>query len=84
VLSGTPATGTLPGGAKQGKNDFGNTGYGGPCPPTGSHRYYFKLYALDATLSLPSGASKDQLPRSMQGHIVAEGELMGRYQRARH
>lgn len=78
---GVPATETLAGGAKQGKNDFDNAGYGGPCPPSGTHRYYFKLYALDGALSLPSGATKDQLLRAMQGHVVAEGQLMGRYQR---
>src|SRR5919199_339182 len=83
LAEATPVTETLASGAKQGKNDFGGAGYGGPCPPTGTHRYYFKLYALDAALDLPSGASKDQLLKAMQGHVVAEGELMGRYQRAK-
>ncbi|MCA1815665.1 MAG: YbhB/YbcL family Raf kinase inhibitor-like protein [Acidobacteria bacterium] len=78
-----PATETLASGAKQGKNDFGNAGYGGPCPPSGAHRYFFKLYALDTRLDLASGATKDQLLKAMQGHVVAEGELMGRYQRAK-
>ncbi len=83
LAEATPATETLASGAKQGKNDFGNAGYGGPCPPAGTHRYYFKLYALDAALDLPSGASKEQLSKAMRGHVVAEGELMGRYQRTR-
>ncbi len=77
-----PATESLSSGAKQGKNDFGDAGYGGPCPPSGTHRYYFKLYALDAALDLASGAKKDQQLKAMEGHVVAEGQLMGRYQRA--
>jgi Raf kinase inhibitor-like YbhB/YbcL family protein len=69
-------------GARQGKNDFGKLGYGGPAPPKGRpHRYYFKLYALDAMLDLPAGATKEHLLAAMEGHIVAEGQLMGRYQR---
>ena len=78
-----PATETLASGAKQGKNDFGSAGYGGPCPPAGTHRYFFKLYALDSQLDLQSGATKDQLLKAMQGRVVAEGQLMGRYRRAR-
>lgn len=67
---------------KQGKNDFGRIGYGGPCPPRGSkHRYYFKLYALDAVLSLPSGATRSQLEHAMKGHALAQAEVMGLYQR---
>jgi Raf kinase inhibitor-like YbhB/YbcL family protein len=84
LTEAVPATETLANGAKQGKNDFGNAGYGGPCPPSGTHRYYFKLYALDGALSLPSDATKDQLLKAMEDHIVAEGQLMGRYQRAKH
>lgn len=68
-------------GARQGRNDFGRIGYGGPCPPRGTHRYYFKIYALDAVLSLPAGATKAELLMAMEGHIVAQGQLMGRYQR---
>jgi Raf kinase inhibitor-like YbhB/YbcL family protein len=62
-----------------GKNSWGDIGYGGPCPPSGTHRYYFKFYALDATISLLPGATKEQLLREMEGHILAEGELMGTF-----
>jgi Raf kinase inhibitor-like YbhB/YbcL family protein len=69
-------------GAKQGKNDFGRTGYGGPCPPPGgAHRYYFKLYALDDSLNLRAGAKKGDVEVAMKGHIVGEGKLMGSYRR---
>jgi Raf kinase inhibitor-like YbhB/YbcL family protein len=79
---GAPPEKTLPTGAKQGKNDFGNIGYGGPAPPRGKpHRYYFKLYALDTTLNLPEGATKPQVEGAMKGHILAEGQLMGKYGR---
>jgi Raf kinase inhibitor-like YbhB/YbcL family protein len=65
-----------------GKNDFGKLGYGGPAPPRGKpHRYFFKLYALDAMLNLPAGATKDQLVAEMKGHVLAEARLMGKYQR---
>lgn len=68
--------------ARQGRNDFGKIGYGGPAPPRGKpHRYFFKLYALDAVLPLTAGASKTQLLATMEGHILAEGQLMGKYQR---
>ncbi len=65
----------------QGKNGFGKVGYGGPCPPFGTHRYFFKLYALDTTLSLASGSKKKDLERAMSGHIIEETQLMGRYKR---
>jgi Raf kinase inhibitor-like YbhB/YbcL family protein len=68
---------------RQGKNDFGNRNYGGPCPPSGTHRYFFKIYALDAMLDLKEGLSKKELERSMQGHIVEKAELVGLYKRAR-
>lgn len=71
----------LESGAKQGTNDFGRIGYGGPCPPGGTHRYYFKLYALDVELDLEPGARKPQLLEAMEGHILAKGQLMGRYSR---
>jgi Raf kinase inhibitor-like YbhB/YbcL family protein len=64
-----------------GTNDFGKSGYGGPCPPSGTHRYYFKIFALDRELDLPFGAKRGQLDEAMKGHIVAQGELMGRYSR---
>ena len=77
-----PITETLPNGAKHGLNDFKKTGYGGPCPPQGpAHRYFFKLYALNAVLNLPTKSTKAQLESAMQGHILAQGELMGKYGR---
>ena len=68
-------------GARQGTNDFKQIGYGGPCPPDGAHRYIFKLYALDAELALDAGATKDELLNAMQGHILAQGEMMGKYEK---
>jgi Raf kinase inhibitor-like YbhB/YbcL family protein len=77
-----PAMETLPGGAKQGLNDFKKIGYGGPCPPHGSaHRYFFRLYALDAPANLKPRATKQQLLDAMKGHILAKAELAGRYAR---
>jgi Raf kinase inhibitor-like YbhB/YbcL family protein len=79
---GVPATGTVGDGAKQGINDFNKLGYGGPAPPKGkAHRYFFKLYALDAAVNLPPGATKAELVDAMRGHILAEGQLMGKYKR---
>jgi Raf kinase inhibitor-like YbhB/YbcL family protein len=79
---GLPALGQLPNGARQGRNDFGDLGYGGPCPPPGSpHHYIFTLYALDAKLNLPVCATRAQVEAAMQGHILARGELIGMYQR---
>ena len=78
---GVPAQDAITGGGRQGKNDFGQTGYGGPCPPGGTHRYYFKLYALNAALDLPAGATKQDLLKAMYGHILDEGQLMGRFRR---
>ncbi|HEY9730179.1 MAG TPA: YbhB/YbcL family Raf kinase inhibitor-like protein [Chroococcales cyanobacterium] len=77
-----PSEPTLSGGGTQGKNDFGKLGYGGPCPPSGIHRYFFKLYALDRELELKSGATKAQLEAAMSGHILATAELIGRYARS--
>ena len=69
-------------GSRQGLNDFKRIGYGGPCPPPGKpHRYFFKLYALDTKLNLKPGATKKDVERAMQGHILAQGEWMGRYGR---
>lgn len=76
-----PPQKNLPNGARQGTNDFRKIGYGGPCPPGGEHRYYFKLYALDALLELKAGANKADLLHAMEGHILAESRLMGRYRR---
>jgi len=78
----TPKSQHLPGGAKHGLNDFKKLGYGGPCPPPGKpHRYFFKLYALDKLLDLKPGATKDDVVKAMEGHVLAEGQLMGTYQR---
>ena len=68
-------------GARQGKNDWGRTGYGGPCPPIGRHRYFFKLFALDTTLGDLGASTKRDLEGAMQGHVLGSAELMGTYQR---
>ncbi len=69
-------------GARQGRNDFKKTGYNGPAPPPGkAHRYYFKLYALDTMTGLPPGATKADLLKAMDGHVLGEGRMMGTYQR---
>ncbi|GEM_PF-339291 len=79
---GQPATPQLPGGGVQGSNSWGDTGYGGPCPPTGpAHEYRFFLYALDSSLDLPAGASKGKVHGAMAGHILAESLLTGSYGR---
>jgi Raf kinase inhibitor-like YbhB/YbcL family protein len=72
---------TVPG--KQGMNDFGRRDYGGPCPPSGTHRYFFKMYALDKKLDLKEGVDKKALEKAMEGHILAQAELVGLYQRGR-
>ena len=71
----------LDNGAKHGINDFRKLGYGGPCPPGGTHRYYFKIYALDTELTQEPGLTKAELLKAIKGHILAEGQLMGRYKR---
>ena len=71
----------LDSGAIQGMNDFKKIGYGGPCPPAGIHRYFFKIYALDTELDLFSGATKSHVMISMEGHVLEEAHLMGTYQR---
>ena len=77
---GVPKQDSTAFGARQGKNDFGKIGYGGPCPPRGStHRYFFKLYAVDKKLDLKPRATKWDALKAMEGHILAQGELMGRY-----
>ncbi len=81
---GIPAVEHPPIGGTQGINDFRRLGYGGPCPPPGpAHRYFFKLYALDTKLNLAPGAKKTQVEQAMQGHILAQAELIGLYQRSR-
>jgi len=70
----------VPGGV-QGKNSFGKTGYGGPCPPGGTHRYFFTLYALDIMLDAPADLSKEELLSSIDGHVIGDTQLMGTYSR---
>ncbi len=77
----TIAENSLPENAAEGFTDFGKPGYGGPCPPTGTHRYFFKLYALDTTLALNSSAKKTDIEKAMEGHILEQAELVGLYQR---
>ena len=74
----------LPSGAKEGKNDFKRIGYGGPCPPVGRHRYFFKLAALDTVLPDLGAATKAQVERAMDGHVLARAELMGTYAHGAH
>jgi Raf kinase inhibitor-like YbhB/YbcL family protein len=71
----------LPDGSMHGINSFGRPGYGGPCPPSGTHRYFFKLYALDTTLSLNESANKEEVLAAIEGHVLAETELVGTYSR---
>lgn len=78
-LGELPEQTSLPDNAQVGKNNWGRTDYGGPCPPSGTHRYFFKLYALDTTLNLDSPPDKTQLLQAMEGHILAQAELMGTY-----
>ena len=73
----------LPDGSVHGLNSWRNIGYGGPCPPSGTHRYYFKLYALDIKINLKAGADKGALARAMEGHILDEARLMGTYSRGK-
>jgi Raf kinase inhibitor-like YbhB/YbcL family protein len=86
TISETSAEGSAPvvaelAKARQGKNDFRKIGYGGPCPPSGTHRYFFRLYALDAPIALGSAASRADVVKAINGHILAEGRLVGKYQR---
>lgn len=74
-------TKNVPVNSMQGTNHYGDIGYGGPCPPTGTHRYYFRLYALDTALRLDEKAGKKDLMKAMEGHILAEAVLMGKYRR---
>lgn len=81
MVENLPATDELKAGGFQGKNDFGKIGYGGPCPPSGTHRYFFKIYALDSELPLEAGATKAEVEKAMEGHVVAQGQLMGTYRK---
>ncbi len=78
---GLPKVDSLPGGMQQGTTDFRRIGYGGPCPPSGTHRYFFNVYALDTTLTLPASTTKPALEQAMRGHILTEARLMGVYTR---
>lgn len=71
----------LPAGAVQGRNSWGRNDYGGPCPPIGTHRYFFKLYALDTTLDLPGTATKADVEAAMDGHVLDQAELIGTYRK---
>jgi Raf kinase inhibitor-like YbhB/YbcL family protein len=71
----------LPKGSVEGITDFRKTGYGGPCPPSGIHRYFFKLYSLNTILHLPAGTTKNKLLEAMQGHIISQAALIGKYSR---
>jgi Raf kinase inhibitor-like YbhB/YbcL family protein len=82
LVDGVGVEGPEAAGTQQGRNDFGKLGYGGPCPPSGTHRYYFRLYALDIRLDLPPGKHRAAVESAMRNHVIAEAELMGRYERA--
>jgi Raf kinase inhibitor-like YbhB/YbcL family protein len=79
---GVPARESVSGGGEQGINDFRKIGYGGPCPPSGTHRYVFRLYALDTEVGLAAGATRADLDRAMKGRVLAEGALTGKYSRS--
>ncbi len=78
---GVPPDAEVPNGGRHGRNSWGRSDYGGPCPPGGTHRYFFKLYALDAELGLDAGASKEELLAAMDGHVLASTETMALYNR---
>jgi len=82
LQEGAGSGGALPAGTRLGRNDFKRTGYGGPCPPSGTHRYFFKLYALDLVLGDLHQPDKAGLEHAMEGHVLARGQLVGTYQRA--
>ena len=82
LSEGVPKNEQLADGARQGRTDFGKVGYNGPCPPPGpTHRYFFRIYALDQSLDLQPGASRSQLDSAMKGHVLAQGEYMGTFHR---
>lgn len=78
---GFPDDETLADGTRQGVSDFGKTGYGGPCPPSGTHRYFFKIYALDKKIDIVAVTDKQHLLEAMQDHILGQGQLVGKYKR---
>ena len=78
---GVPPDAEVPSGGRHGRNSWGRSDYGGPCPPGGTHRYFFRLYALDAELGLDAGASKEELLAAMDGHVLASTETMALYSR---
>ncbi len=80
-LSEGVTSGKLPEGTREGLNDWKRTGYGGPCPPIGRHRYFHKLYALDSLLDIPERPTKSQVLEAMKGHILEEAEMIGTYQK---
>jgi Raf kinase inhibitor-like YbhB/YbcL family protein len=82
LTEGIPNQDRLLDGTMQGKNDAGKYGYTGPCPPSGTHRYYFRLYALDVQLDPSAGSSKASIEKAIQGHVLATAELLGRYKRS--
>ena len=81
MVENLPPTEEIKGGGAQGKNDFEKIGYGGPCPPSGTHRYFFKLYALDTELPLKPGAGKADVEKAAAGHILAQAQLIGTYRK---
>jgi Raf kinase inhibitor-like YbhB/YbcL family protein len=83
LREGVPPDDVLADGTRQGRNSWRRTGYGGPCPPSGTHRYFFGVHALDTTLDLPPDTDAAALRAAMRGHVLARGELLGLYTRAR-
>src|SRR2546423_8256086 len=81
MVENLPATENLKAGGFQGKNDFEKIGYGGPCPPSGTHRYFFKIYALDSELPLKASATKADVEKAISGHVLAQDQLMGTFRR---
>jgi Raf kinase inhibitor-like YbhB/YbcL family protein len=81
IVESMPAAENLVAGGFQGTNDFRKIGYGGPCPPSGTHRYFFKIYAVDGELPLKAGATKAELEKAMEGHVVGQAQLLGTYGR---
>ncbi len=81
MVENLPSTEDVKGGGLQGRNDFEKMGYGGPCPPSGTHRYFFRIYALDSELPLKAGATKAEVEKASAGHILAQAQLMGTYRR---